>query len=130
MRIKKRKLIQWINNTNRITAWMSMIKFQFIPSVYSEKKFQLQIIRKLIKISPPIIIFSDQCGSNSKMVQGLELPDETTGLLLNRSQPQLISREIFFEKSRKIFHPSPVINWWRRKTRSIWWETEEMHQSE
>ncbi|KAL7031755.1 hypothetical protein ACKWTF_007123 [Chironomus riparius] len=62
------------------------------------------------------------------MVQGLEPPDETTGLLLYRSQPQLSSREIFFEKSRKIFHPSSVINWWRRKTRSIWWETEEMHQ--
>ncbi|KAG5684821.1 hypothetical protein PVAND_014034 [Polypedilum vanderplanki] len=64
------------------------------------------------------------------MVEGLEPPDETTGLLLYCSQPQLSSRHIFFEQSRKIIHPSSsAINWWRSRARSICWKTtEEMHQ--
>lgn len=44
-------------------------------------------------------IFTDQCGSNSKMVQGLEPPDEQ--FLLTRSQPHLSSRQIFFEQQSR-----------------------------
>lgn len=82
---------------------------------------------------PSLKLFSlsflaDQCGSNIKMVQGLE-PLLAESIFLYRSQPHLPSRQIFFEQSRKIVHPSSA-NWWRRKTRSIRWKTEEMHQSE
>lgn len=72
-------------------------------------------------------MLADQCGSNIKMVQGLE-PLLTEAIILYRSQPHLPSRQIFFEQSRKIVHPSSA-NWWRRKTRSIRWKTEEMSQS-
>lgn len=117
----------WLNSQQSNWAWAALFIGQ-ITLLARQRKLNVfnQILHNITDFYANMFspLFTVQCGSNTKMVQGL-VPYK----FLYRSQPHLPSRQIFFEQSRKIVHPSSS-NCWRRRTRSIRWKTEEMHQCE